>query len=146
MLVSYLNMFPHVAELTNFYRSILRYFERQKNPKLKAADDAQTVRKDRQGRIIGPNGCPALNKDWGCCADEGSNDSSRWVGVQRLYRGVLLSIRDGRRTRRNDGVGENDFYYRTMGQIRRKHRINSRLIIHCPTSEGVSEVSERANE
>jgi len=30
----------------------------------------------------------------------------------------------------------------TMGQNRKKHRINSRLIIHCPTSEGVSEVSE----
>ena len=34
----------------------------------------------------------------------------------------------------------------TMGQKRRKHRINSHLINHCPTSEGVSEVSERANE
>ena len=34
----------------------------------------------------------------------------------------------------------------TMGQIRKKHRIKSHLIIHCPTSEGVSEVSERASE
>ena len=33
-----------------------------------------------------------------------------------------------------------------MGQINEKHRINSRPIIHCPASEGVSEVSERANE
>ena len=28
----------------------------------------------------------------------------------------------------------------------KKHRQNSNLIIHCPMSEGVSEVSERANE
>ena len=34
----------------------------------------------------------------------------------------------------------------TMGQNREKHRKNSHLIIHCPTSEEVSEVSERANE
>ena len=33
-----------------------------------------------------------------------------------------------------------------MGQNRKKHRINSHLIIHFPTSEGVSEFSERANE
>ena len=30
--------------------------------------------------------------------------------------------------------------------VKKKHRQNSHLIIHCPTSEGVSEVSERANE
>ena len=34
----------------------------------------------------------------------------------------------------------------TTGQNRKKHRLNSHPIIHCPTSEGVSEVSERANE
>ena len=34
----------------------------------------------------------------------------------------------------------------TMGQNRKKHGINSHLIIHFPTSEGVSEVSERAND
>ena len=34
----------------------------------------------------------------------------------------------------------------TMVQNRKKHRINSHLIIHFPTSEGVSKVSERANE
>ena len=28
-----------------------------------------------------------------------------------------------------------------MGKNRRKHRINSHPIIHCPTSEGVSEES-----
>ena len=35
-----------------------------------------------------------------------------------------------------------------MGQNRKKHRINSHLIIHCPTSKGVSKVSaaERASE
>ena len=32
-----------------------------------------------------------------------------------------------------------------MGQKRKKHRINSHLIIHFPTSEGVSEVSERVS-
>ena len=31
-------------------------------------------------------------------------------------------------------------------KIEKKHRQNSHPIIHCPTSEGVSEVSERANE
>ena len=37
--------------------------------------------------------------------------------------------------------------YCTVGQIRRKHRINSRLINHCATSEGVSErTSERSGE
>ena len=35
---------------------------------------------------------------------------------------------------------------RTLGQNRKKHRKNSHPIIHCPTSEGVSEVSERASE
>ena len=34
----------------------------------------------------------------------------------------------------------------TMGQIRKIHRINSYLINHCPTSEGVSEMSERMSE
>ena len=34
----------------------------------------------------------------------------------------------------------------TMVKNRKKHRQNSHLIIHFPTSEGVSEVSERANE
>ena len=34
----------------------------------------------------------------------------------------------------------------TMGESRSKHRLNSHPTIHCPTSEGVSEMSERANE
>ena len=34
----------------------------------------------------------------------------------------------------------------TMVENGKKHRQNSHLIIHFPTSEGVSEVSERANE
>ena len=34
----------------------------------------------------------------------------------------------------------------TMVEKRKKHRQNSHLIIHFPTSEGVSKVSERANE
>ena len=34
----------------------------------------------------------------------------------------------------------------TMVENGKKDRQNSHLIIHCPTSEGVSEVSERANE
>ena len=39
------------------------------------------------------------------------------------------------------------FYMRvTMVEYRKKHRQNSYPIIHCPMSEGVSEVSERANE
>ena len=33
----------------------------------------------------------------------------------------------------------------TVGQ-NKKHRINSHIIIHFPTSKGVSEVSERASE
>ena len=38
--------------------------------------------------------------------------------------------------------------HRTVGQNRKRHRINSRLINHCPTSSGVSEVSaaERVSE
>ena len=34
----------------------------------------------------------------------------------------------------------------TMVENRKKHRQNCHPIIHCPTSEGVSEVSERANK
>ena len=34
----------------------------------------------------------------------------------------------------------------TMVENGKKHRQNSHLIIHFPTSEGVSEVSERASE
>ena len=34
----------------------------------------------------------------------------------------------------------------TMVENRKKHRQNSHLIDHCPTSEGVSEESKRANE
>ena len=33
-----------------------------------------------------------------------------------------------------------------MGQIKEKHRINSHPIIHCPMSEGVSEVIEQTSE
>ena len=40
-----------------------------------------------------------------------------------------------------------DVRQRTLGQIRRKPRINSHLIIYCPTSEGVSEqMNERVSE
>ena len=38
------------------------------------------------------------------------------------------------------------FPLRTMVENRKKHRQNSHLIIHFPTSEGVSDVSERAIE
>ena len=38
------------------------------------------------------------------------------------------------------------FYRRTMVENRKKHGQNSHPIIHCPMSEGVSEVSERASE
>ena len=34
----------------------------------------------------------------------------------------------------------------TMGQNRKKHGINIPLVIHCPTSKGMSKVSDRANE
>ena len=34
----------------------------------------------------------------------------------------------------------------TMVENKKKHRQNSHPIIHCPTREGVSEVSERANK
>ena len=44
------------------------------------------------------------------------------------------------------GLGCRPFPRRTVGQNRKKHRMNSHLINHFPTSEGVSEVSERANE
>ena len=37
-------------------------------------------------------------------------------------------------------------HYGTMVENGKKHRQNSHLINHFPTSEGVSEVSERANE
>ena len=37
-------------------------------------------------------------------------------------------------------------YSHTMVENGKKHRQNSHPIIHCPTREGVSEVSERANE
>ena len=35
---------------------------------------------------------------------------------------------------------------RHYGRKKKKHRQNSNLINHFPTSEGVSELSERANE
>ena len=38
--------------------------------------------------------------------------------------------------------GKNDC---TMGQKRKRHRMNSHPIIHCPTSSGVIEVSERVS-
>ena len=37
-------------------------------------------------------------------------------------------------------------YDALWSKMKKKHRQNSHPIIHCPTSEGVSEVSERANE
>ena len=37
-------------------------------------------------------------------------------------------------------------HHPTLVQNRKKHKINSHPIIHCPTSEEVSEVSEQANE
>ena len=37
-------------------------------------------------------------------------------------------------------------YTRTMVENEKKHRENSHSIIHCPMIEGVSKVSERANE
>ena len=44
------------------------------------------------------------------------------------------------------GLISKKFLVLTMVENRKKHRKNSHLIIHCPTSEGVSEVSERASE
>ena len=37
-------------------------------------------------------------------------------------------------------------YRGTEGQNREKHRMNTHPIIHCPTSKGVSEMSERASK
>ena len=41
---------------------------------------------------------------------------------------------------------ERNHYQYTVGQNTEKHRINTHPIIHCPTSKGVSEVSERASK
>ena len=65
---------------------------------------------------------------------------------------VYLRIRGGRSDLRlTDATPSNKKHVTrthacTMVENRIKHRQNSYLIIHCPTSEGVSEVSEQANE
>ena len=40
------------------------------------------------------------------------------------------------------GTVDDTVHHLGIVQIRRKHRQNTHLIIHCPTSEGVSEASE----
>ena len=49
----------------------------------------------------------------------------------------------GDRNLKKNGKGEGNS---TMVENGKKHRQNSHIIIPFPTSEGVSEVSERANE
>ena len=60
----------------------------------------------------------------------------------------LLFWRDQRLQPNHEDSGTITLWRRrsTMVKNRKKHRQNSHPIIHCPTSEGVSEVSERANE
>ena len=51
-----------------------------------------------------------------------------------------MQMKKGREEKRGE-------HHPTMIQNReKKHRIKSHPIIHCPTSEGVSEVSERVSE
>jgi len=52
----------------------------------------------------------------------------------------------GKRERKPKKSSESKNHSDTMVENGIKHRQNSHLIIHFPTSEGVSEVSERANE
>jgi len=65
------------------------------------------------------------------------------VGFRSRTRGLVALRRLKKMVMKDDW-----FFYRycTMVENRKKHRQNRYSIIHCPTSEGVSEVSERANE
>ena len=55
----------------------------------------------------------------------------------RRYMGYRLTLA---------GNQHNNYFVALWARIEKKHRLNSHPIIHFPTSEGVSEVSERANE
>ena len=48
--------------------------------------------------------------------------------------------------RGNRGYVRDFVAHALWARIGKKHRMNSHLINHCPTNEGVSEVSERANK
>ena len=63
-----------------------------------------------------------------------------------LYATVMAQCYADGAARHADDVTYFEMYFRhsTMGQNRKKNGINSHLIIHCPTSEGVSKVSERS--
>ena len=63
-----------------------------------------------------------------------------WKEVREVF------IIDGQRFSQRERQPAWSSSQHTMGQNRKKHRINSHPINPCPTSEGVSEVSERANE
>ena len=61
---------------------------------------------------------------------------------------VILESRELLNEMTGEDVGSRETEKRKAlwARIEEKHRINSHLIIHSPTSEGVSEVSERANK
>ena len=87
------------------------------------------------------NGGRLASSILGDVREKGIPEASPIFGHGRVPRGAP----EGRCKRRGAEIGCVN-YHRTMSQNREKHRINNHLINHCPTSEGVSEVSERANE
>ena len=58
---------------------------------------------------------------------------------------VASEMNEERAITRGSEKAESEDAKALWARIEKKHRINSRLIIHCPTSEGVSEVSERVS-
>ena len=58
----------------------------------------------------------------------------------------ISTTRNPRHSRVSDQENKKSMKHSTMGQKRKKHRINSLLIIYFPTSKGVSEMSKQANE
>ena len=86
-----------------------------------------------------------LKEDAGAQEDQPFTDSYwKLSSDDKLRRIFHLKADSSARTRRA-AVAPQDQQV-TMGQKREKHRENSHLIIHYPTSEEVSEVSERAKE
>ena len=102
---------------------------------------AANQRPDKKGRVWGHAQARRLTKfpvDFIARAGEGA--LSHQPGVEKKEKGFHFSMIS---RKRDEEIKEDKD---TMVENRKEHRQNSHPIIHCPTREGVSEVSERTSE
>ena len=97
-------------------------------------------REKSEQNLISRNGTILMGNLWGTCYRR--KKKSNYVRLGKIW-DLVASLSDGVKLSNRLSYLESNI---SPWARRKKHWMNSHLIIHCPTSEGVSEVSERANK